>query len=331
MFFFSNQMPLSSKIKTARHREQVNSDPAVLDLTPPSMESIPPALLNVAVAPDPSGNVNLVDPILNDDFSPPVVSTPVRDERRDKSGQKLCKKLRREKIMLKKQVLHLRKKLMEMQKMKNKSRKREMRMMEMQRKVRSGKVKQKGQKRLSAERKQAVIQFLLRDENSCLLPGKKDTITKNKQRVQRRVLTKPLKELHTQYQTEVEQHLSMSYRQFTRHRPFYITEPKLRDRDTCACSEHENIRLLANKLAKTGLLKTTSASELVGMIVCDPKNKACMDRVCPECCFDEIVFPETDNCETTSWEQWERVTSTNGDKNFAHVVDLLCTVVNEKK
>ena len=153
----------------------------------------------------------------------------------------------------------------------------------------SEKFKQRGSKKLSAERKQAVINFLSRDENSRLLAGKKDTITKNKQKMQRRVLTKPLIEIHAQYQTEVEQQLSMSYRQFVRRRPFYITEPKTSDRDTCACLEHENIRLLLNKLTKRGLLNTTSISELLSIIVGDPKNKACMDCVCPKCCFDEAV------------------------------------------
>lgn len=84
----------------------------------------------------------------------------------------------------------------------------------------SEKFKRRGSKKLSTERKQAVINFLSRDENSRLLAGKKDTITKNKLKMQRRVLTKPLIELHAQYKTEVQQHLSMSYRQFARRRPF---------------------------------------------------------------------------------------------------------------
>ncbi|XP_060779075.1 uncharacterized protein LOC132887622 [Neoarius graeffei] len=277
-------MPLSSKLKTARHRERVNADPAaraeylarrresyqrrkqqgkicyvksselqerekkkqrekwkaaskayrdrkkmanpVLDLTPPSMESNPPALFDVVVAPDVvvalQGNVDLVDPTLNDDFSPPVVSTPMREERKS-SSQKLCRRLQKEKRILKIQVLRLRKQLMEMRKLKEKSRKCAMRLMEKQKQAVSEKIKQKAHRRLAAERKQAVTQFLSRDENSFLLPGKKDTITKNKQKVQRRVLTKPLTELHKLYQTEVEQHLSMSYRQFARHRPISIS------------------------------------------------------------------------------------------------------------
>lgn len=296
---------------------------AVLDLTPPSMEDIPPVLVEVDGAQEQPENAGqaVVDPIpLNEDFNPPVSSTPERDQRRNtSSAEKHCKRMQKEKCELKKQVIHLRKQLKEMRKRNDKFRKNEKRLMARQKGSLSEKFKQRGSKKLSTERKQAVINFLSRDENSRLLAGKKDTITKNKLKMQRRVLTKPLIELHAQYKTEVQQHLSMSYRQFARRRPFYITEPKTRDRDTCACVEHENIRLLVNKLAKRGLLKTTSISELVSMIVCDPKNKACMDRVCLKCCFDEIEFPDTD-CNEVSWEQWERVTSTNGEKTFANVL-----------
>ncbi|XP_029903924.1 uncharacterized protein LOC115356800 [Myripristis murdjan] len=296
---------------------------AVLDLTPPSMENIPPVLVHVGVAQEQPENEGqaVVDPIpLNEDFNPQVSSTPERDQKENtSSAEKRCKKLQNEKCKLKKQLLNLKKQLAEMRRQNDKLRKSGKRLMARQRVGLSEKFKPRGCKKLSAERKQAVINFLSRDENSRLLAGKKDTITKNKQKLQRRVLAKPLKELHAQYQTEVEQHLSMSYRQFARRRPFYITEPKSRDRDTCACVEHENVRLLVNKLAKRGLLKTTSISELVSMIVCDPKNKACMDCVCLMCCFNEVEFPETE-CAEISWEQWEREKSTNGEKTFANVL-----------
>lgn len=75
----------------------------------------------------------------------------------------------------------------------------------------SEKFKQKGSKKPSTERKQAVANFLYRDENSLLLSGKRDTITKTKQKMQRTVLTKLLFQLHALYQTEVEPHLSVSY------------------------------------------------------------------------------------------------------------------------
>lgn len=252
----------------------------------------------------------------NQDFNPPVSSTPQKD---CSAVHKHCKRLQKDNCRLKKQVLYLRRQLAEVRKLKDKFKKSENKLLASQRGGPSETFKQRGGKKLAAERKQAVITFLSRDENSRLLPGKKDTITKNKLKVQRRVLTKPLTELHAQYKEEVEQHLSLSYRQFARRRPFYITEPKTRDRDTCACVDHENVQLLVNKLAKRGLLKTTSISELVSSIVCDPKNKECMDRVCQKCCFDEVEVPETDLTDI-SWEQWERVKSTNGEKTFANML-----------
>ncbi|KAL1250481.1 hypothetical protein QQF64_018277 [Cirrhinus molitorella] len=296
---------------------------AVLEMTPPSVDNIPADLINVDVAQEQPENAGqpVVGPLpLNEDFNPPVSSTPERDQRRNVSSAEKCnKRLQKEKRKLKKQVLKLRKQLAEVRKLNDKFRKSEKRLMARQRPGLSEKFKQRGSKKLSAQRKQAVINFLSRDENSHLVAGKKDTITKNKQKKQRRVLTKPLTELHAQYQTEVEQSLSISYRQFARRRPFYMTEPKTRDRDTCACVEHENVRLLVNKLAKMGLLRTTSISELINMIVCDPKNKASMYRVCPKCCFDEVEFPET-ACTEVHWEQWEQAKSKNGEKTFVNVL-----------
>uniref|UniRef100_A0A0E9VN57 Uncharacterized protein n=1 Tax=Anguilla anguilla TaxID=7936 RepID=A0A0E9VN57_ANGAN len=45
----------------------------------------------------------------------------------------------------------------------------------------------------------------------------------------------------------------MSYRQFVRYRPFYITEAKATDRNTCACYRHENMRLLIDSMAHRGM------------------------------------------------------------------------------
>ena len=296
---------------------------AVLDLTPPSMEITPPVDANLEQE-QPQEQVEntrqaVIEPITQiEDFNPLVSSTPEREKKSNRSAEKSHKKLQQEKCQLKRQVMNLRKQLANMRKQKEKFRKREKRLIKGKRV--GEKFKPRAPKKLSAERKQAVIDFLSRDENSCLLAGKKDTVTKNKNKMQRRVLTKSLNELHSQFKSEMGQHLAMSYRQFTRRRPFYITEPKTRDRETCACAEHENIRLLISKLHTRGLLQTTSLSQILRSIVCEPKNKDCMDRICVDCCFEEVKFPETDVLAEVSWEQWERVTSNNGEKTFANVV-----------
>ena len=76
-------------------------------------------------------------------------------------------------------------------------------------------------------RKTQVISFLSIYENSHLLSGKKDTVTQKV--VQRHMLMKSLKELHAEYNSEVDGTISLSYRPFLRLRPFYITEPKKKD------------------------------------------------------------------------------------------------------
>ncbi|KAF3856921.1 hypothetical protein F7725_017644 [Dissostichus mawsoni] len=50
------------------------------------------------------------------------------------------------------------------------------------------------------------------------------------------------------------------------------------------------------------------------MIVCDLKIKHAWTE-CPTCCFEEIEIPETE-CGEVSWDQWERITSTKGEKNL---------------
>lgn len=280
------------KAASSDYRNRKKMANAVLDFTPPSIENTPPVLTDVAVAPEPSENA---DQPMNEDFNPPVASTPESVGRRSSTVQKQCKRLQKVKFKLQKQVVYLKKKLVEMRNLTDRYQKRESRkQMAKPSQHPSEKYKQRGNKKLSAERKQSVVNFLSRDENSTLLAGKKDTITKNKQKMQRRVLTKPLSELYKQYQMEMEQQFSMSYRQFVR--PFHITEPKSRDRDTCVCVAHENMRLLVQKLAIKGLLETTSISELLSMIVCDCKKKVCMDRMCLQRCSDEVELPEIVCC-----------------------------------
>ncbi|KAK0142235.1 hypothetical protein N1851_020066 [Merluccius polli] len=106
------------------------------------------------------------------------------------------------------------------------------------------------------------------------------------------------------------------FRQFTRKRPFYVTEPKIQDRETCACMEHENVHLLANKLYNRGVLKTKSISELLGMIVLTPKIEPAWIAL-----VSKVDHLETESSTQVTWEQWKRVTSTNGEKTFSNVAN----------
>lgn len=108
----------------------------------------------------------------------------------------------------------------------------------------------------SRMRREEVVSFLCRDENSRMLSGKKDTVMKSKIKQQRRVLLHSVKDLHPQYNATVKRHLKLSYRQFVRYSPFYVTLAKVTDRNTCACIDHENVKLLVDRLHQKGILHT---------------------------------------------------------------------------
>lgn len=172
--------------------------------------------------------------------------------------------------------------------------------------------------RKAAARRRSVVEFLTRDENSRLLPGKKDTVSQYKVRVQRRVLTKSLKELYKEYKEGIEQ--PISYRQFVRLRPFYITEPKASDRNTCACIDHENVKLLLERIHQSGFIGSKSISDALIQIVCDVKSKKCMFRQCAKCCYSEIEPAMPQNSGLVTWHQWERERVCSEGKTFSHFV-----------
>lgn len=174
-------------------------------------------------------------------------------------------------------------------------------------------------KRLRKDKKHQVESFLLLDEHSILLPGKKDVVGR-KEKKQRRVLTSSLKDLHKSYIQKCDREYRMSYRQFLRYRPFYITEAKSSDRNTCACYQHENMRLLIDSVTKRGLISTKSLSTLLSSIVCNTEEERCMHRQCPECCFDEVQLGDHSPTDTATWEQWEKEDVLVGEKTYKNWV-----------
>lgn len=103
----------------------------MLDLPPPSMEIIPAVLVDVDEAQEQPENPGqaVVDPIpINEDFNPPVSSTPEIREGLYLQQRNIAKDCR-EKCKLKKQVLILRTQLAEMRKQNDKFRKSEKRLM----------------------------------------------------------------------------------------------------------------------------------------------------------------------------------------------------------
>ena len=133
-----------------------------------------------------------------------------------------------------------------------------------------------------------VVDFYCRDDVSRMTTGKKQTVTKNKEKQQKRILTDTLDASHKQFNEESP--ISISYAAFCRLRPFYVRFPTDSDRETCLCKKHENFRLLATAVFQLGVIKTNDTRKLFESVVCNVKNKDCMYKSCPTCKNKEVEF-----------------------------------------
>jgi hypothetical protein len=179
--------------------------------------------------------------------------------------------------------------------------------------------------------KRSVEEFLERDDNSRIKTGKKDTITKNGEKRQRRLLVDTLQTLHSKFMSE-RTDTQMSYSLFCRLRPFHILHPTERDRETCLCKRHENLKFKAEKLQQTGVIQSSDLSKLAGEITCDVNCKECMYRECKKCKDKTIVNANYDEGTIVEWYEWkskrvEKEKMQKGDKSTVTV----SVVVKEKE
>lgn len=108
---------------------------------------------------------------------------------------------------------------------------------------------------------------------SRVVTGKKNTVTVRKIKKQRRILCDTMVHLHKKFTAE---HKHVSYSFFCAQRPFWVTQPKEADRDTCLCKTHENLQYMADKLFSLGILTSKNLEEMADATVCDMTKK----RVC---------------------------------------------------
>ncbi|KAJ8728914.1 hypothetical protein PYW07_006610 [Mythimna separata] len=148
-----------------------------------------------------------------------------------------------------------------------------------------------------------IQDFLRRDDNSRTTAGKRETKTFHKDKRQIRYLQSSLEKLHKKY---MEEGGLASYTTFTRYKPFYILDPKVTQRNTCACVKHANLTFLAQKLKILGVLETDDLEKLVSAIVCDKLNKKCMYGECQSCGNKTVLFDLTHKNKdvVVFWNAW---------------------------
>ena len=99
--------------------------------------------------------------------------------------------------------------------------------------------------------KKKVQEFLYRDDNSRVMPGKNDKAKKKDgSYVQRRVLNDTLSYLHMKYNTEATRKISLST--FCRMRPKEVSLTKFLSRNKCLCQKHQNMALMLKAMKNAG-------------------------------------------------------------------------------
>ncbi len=133
--------------------------------------------------------------------------------------------------------------------------------------------------RFTDEFKKRVKTFYIRDDVSRITTGTKQTLTKNKVKMQKRFLVDTLKNLHRRFLSENSDE-KISYSLFCHLQPFGVVNPTISERDTCMCKLHENLSFVAEKLNQLKLIETNNLEKLVEKVCCNSSNKSCMYGEC---------------------------------------------------
>jgi hypothetical protein len=157
--------------------------------------------------------------------------------------------------------------------------------------------------RHSDETLNAIREFLLRDDNSMMRPGKKECKTQQKNEMQKRFLLDSMLNLHHKFRFE-NPGTRVSYQFFCRQRPFWVVKPNLKDRSMCLCRTHENVQLMADRLYKLKITDEKDAEKLLETICCSTNNNDCMYRDCNVCKDERINYQPYEQTDTTWWEEW---------------------------
>lgn len=148
-----------------------------------------------------------------------------------------------------------------------------------------------------------VQHFFERDDNSRATTGKKETITRNKVKMQKRLLSDSMKDLHKKFRIEYPA-IKISYTAFCRRRPFWVVKPSIQDRETCLCKLHANLQFMADRLFQQSVIKSSRIYELIESLCCETPTKECMYRECLLCKGKDLETSPFERGDQTWWFEW---------------------------
>ncbi|KAK6187258.1 hypothetical protein SNE40_005324 [Patella caerulea] len=148
--------------------------------------------------------------------------------------------------------------------------------------------------------------FFERDDVSRITTGLKQTLTKNKHKKQRRILSDNLHNTYLKYISETSNKLSFTT--FCRLRPFWVRPPTNADRNTCMCKLCENTDFLVSALHNISKIDSDK-NKLVESIVCDTNSLMCMHGKCVDCENIKLETVES-QLDEVEWCEWQNKVET---------------------
>ena len=113
-----------------------------------------------------------------------------------------------------------------------------------------------------------IIEFLEKDDNSRMTPGKKDFKTvpgkegPGKEKKQKRILNDHMKNLHESYLADFPER-KISLAMFCRFRPAYFLLVNFASRNVCVCSRHQNLVLKLKALKSIQVTGLTNPDNFI--------------------------------------------------------------------
>ena len=158
-----------------------------------------------------------------------------------------------------------------------------------------------GRPSLSEETRSLVESFYLDDQNSRVMPGKKDVLSIRvsdsgpKEKRRKRNLLDDIDNLHIKYNEAHPDH-KVGRTKFFQLRPSWVIPIQEQKQEVCQCIYHENINLICESLIKFARQKKVmldfktinSADTIWSSTVCNIYSESCCWRRCEKCGTDDI-------------------------------------------
>lgn len=151
--------------------------------------------------------------------------------------------------------------------------------------------------------KKYIQEFLELDENSRLTAGKKETKTHKKVKKQIRLLNDTMLNLYRKFKAQSD--ICVSYAFFCRYRPFWVTFPTAKNRETCLCMLHANTEYLIKCVSNADMISEKSPLDLVKSMCCNRNlNGNCLERSCADCQHKDVHFNPYEKKDKVTYSRW---------------------------